>query len=80
MLVTEAGALGGCRALVGRDDSSGLTLFGAAQAAAAHLPAGSMMDLLQGGASLAILGMLQACARACPACSCPPTLIAKPKI
>ena len=60
VLATEAGALGGCAAPVGRDASSGMTLFGAAQCAAAHLPAGSMMDLLQGGASLAILGMLQA--------------------
>ena len=60
VLATEAGALGGCNAPVGRDAASGMTLFGAAQCAAAHLPAGSMMDLLQGGASLAILGMLQA--------------------
>ncbi|KAK9831430.1 hypothetical protein WJX81_004232 [Elliptochloris bilobata] len=63
VLATEAGALGGCNAPVGRDAAGGLTLFGAAQGAAAHLPAGSMMDLLQGGASLAILGMLQVNAR-----------------
>ncbi len=60
-LAIEAGALGGAGAPAGRDRAgSGLTLFGAAQCAAAHLPAASMMDLLQGGADLAVLGMLQA--------------------